>query len=261
MLTGDIRNRIYAIWNALWSGGIANPVEQQAAIPSIAKQLPLIQEVQTDQFWVEASLDSLEQVRGSVRGLVSLIEKRKQPPIITDFTDEIGEGELIELPAFTAGVDLERVREKALLFLRKHDEGVAIHKLRWNEPLTAGDLEALETIFMSEGTTSEEIEAARGEGGLGLFVRSLVGLDREAAKLAFSQFAGRLTANQLEFVNLVINHLTSRGWMDAAQLYASPFVDRHPASVNGVFDDALASQLVAVLASIKQNAAPAYALS
>ena len=47
---------------------------------------------------------------------------------------------------------------------------------------------------------------------LGLFVRSLVGLDREAATAAFEDFlAGRaLGGNQLHFVNLVIGGLTER---------------------------------------------------
>jgi hypothetical protein len=59
-----------------------------------------------------------------------------------------------------------------------------------------------------------------------LFVRSLVGLERRAAKQAFAQFiAGKtLSANQLEFVN----HLTERGPMDPRLLYESPFTDIDP---------------------------------
>jgi type I restriction enzyme, R subunit len=40
-----------------------------------------------------------------------------------------------------------------------------------------------------------------------LFARSLTGLDRSAAKAAFTAFTEgkKLTANQLEFVNLVID--------------------------------------------------------
>lgn len=58
---------------------------------------------------------------------------------------------------------------------------------------------------------SEDIARATAEShGLGLFVRSLVGMDREAAKQALAGFiTGRtLGANQIEFVNLIVNHLT-----------------------------------------------------
>ena len=36
MLTGDIRSKVDALWNAFWSGGIANPIE---VIEQITKQL------------------------------------------------------------------------------------------------------------------------------------------------------------------------------------------------------------------------------
>jgi len=59
-----------------------------------------------------------------------------------------------------------------------------------------------------------------------------VGLDRQAAKRAFDGFlAGKtLTANQIQFVNLVVDYLTQAGWMTAAHLYESPFTDFSPNS-------------------------------
>jgi hypothetical protein len=52
-----------------------------------------------------------------------------------------------------------------------------------------------------------DVEKAREQSeGLGLFVRSLVGLEREAAKQAFAEFlTGKtLNGNQIEFVNLIV---------------------------------------------------------
>lgn len=56
-------------------------------------------------------------------------------------------------------------------------------------------------------------------------MRSLVGMDREAAKHAFAGFieGTTLTANQLEFINMVIDHLTQRGWVEPSLLYESPY--------------------------------------
>ena len=56
-----------------------------------------------------------------------------------------------------------------------------------------------------------------------------------------------LTANQIQFVNLVIDYLTQSGWMSAAQLYESPFTDFSPKGVEGVFDSGQVAQLVFVL--------------
>lgn len=64
-------------------------------------------------------------------------------------------------------------------------------------------------------------KAAQAAQGFGLFVRSLVGLDRSAAKEALADFTkGKtLSANQLEFINLIVDHLTEHGVMDPARLY------------------------------------------
>jgi hypothetical protein len=45
------------------------------------------------------------------------------------------------------------------------------------------------------------------------------------------------------------------GWMRAAQLYESPFTDFSPRGVEGVFDSAQVTQLLAVLDNIRQAAA------
>jgi type I restriction enzyme R subunit len=102
----------------------------------------------------------------------------------------------------------------------------------------------------SRGTTE------RSGDGIGLFVRSVVGLDREAAKRAFDDFlAGKtLNANQIHFVNLVIDYLTQSGWMSPSQLYESPFTDFSPRGVDGVFDSGQVTQLLAILDKVRQTA-------
>jgi type I restriction enzyme R subunit len=239
---------------------IARLLESQTAIPSVAARLSLIQEIQSVPFWEDITIVILESIRKGLRNLVQFIERHKRTAVITDFVDEIGEGAFIDLPGTSVGVDPERVRDKARVFLRKHDNDPVMHKLRFNEPLTAEDLAALEAIFAAEGSTPEEIEAARDQhSGLGLFVRSLVGLDREAAKSALSSFiqAKNLTANQIEFTNLIVNHLASRGWIDPTSLYGSPFTDLHPYGVSGLFNDQATAALLSALNAVRQNATAA----
>jgi len=106
----------------------------------------------------------------------------------------------------------------------------------------------------------EDIARAKTESqGLGLFVRSLVGLDREAAKEALAGFlSGKtLTANQIEFVNLIVDHLTEHGVMDAALLYESPFTDITPQGPDGLFTSLQVDELVAVLDRVRITAVAA----
>jgi type I restriction enzyme R subunit len=200
----------------------------------------------------------LEIVRRRFRSLIKLIEKKQRKPIYTDFEDELGTETVIDLPQFASPDSFERFRSKTRQFLREHENELVIHKLRMNEPLTVMDLQELEQILMTEGLSHpEHLAKAKAESqGLGLFVRSLVGLDREAAKQALSGFlAGKaLTANQIEFVNLIVEHLTEHGVMDARLLYESPFTDLSPLGPEGVFNPAQVSELVILLSQVRARA-------
>jgi len=92
--------------------------------------------------------------------------------------------------------------------------------------------------------------------GLGLFIRSLVGLDRESAKAAFNGFVnGRtLNASQLEFIDMMIDHLTQHGVMDPGLLYESPFTDLNSLGIEGVFKKAEVQELVRILEEVENHA-------
>ena len=106
------------------------------------------------------------------------------------------------------------------------------------------------------GTPEDVIRAKEASQGLGLFVRSLVGLDREAAKRALGKFTagGNLTANQIEFVNLIVDQLTERGVMAPELLYESPFTDLNPQGPEGVFAPAQVDDLIGLLDEIRKTA-------
>jgi len=237
---------------------IAGALEEKATIPMVRTELELIIELQTDEYWQDITTAMLEDVRKRLRSLVKFIERTKRPTIYTDFTDALGEEQVIELPGFDGGHDVERFRDKTQQFLRTHENDPVIHKLRFNERLTKEDLDALEKILIKAGIgTTVELSKVRADSGLGLFVRSIVGLDREAAKRAFDGFiTGKtLAANQIQFINLIIDYLTQSGWMTAAQLYESPFTDFSPKGVEGVFGSEQVLQLVGILKDIRNRAA------
>src|SRR3954464_1180834 len=90
-----------------------------------------------------------------------------------------------------------------------------------------------------------------------VFIRSMVGLDRAAAKQALDGFiqGWALTTNQHEFLSMVIEHLTARGVMDPRLLYESPLTDLDPLGVAGLFSDAEVHELVRVLRDVQGRAA------
>jgi type I restriction enzyme R subunit len=152
---------------------------------------------------------------------------------------------------------MEAFRRKARLFLKPHENHLAVLKVKRNEPLTPTDLKELERIFLEAGVEEAALGTLQTEGGLARFVRALVGLDREAAKRAFGEFleGRRLTADQHEFLNLVIDHLTARGVMDPKLLYEAPFTDFDRNGVEGVFEQADVVRLVQILREIEPRSA------
>ncbi|PYM12889.1 MAG: restriction endonuclease subunit R, partial [Candidatus Rokuibacteriota bacterium] len=240
---------------------IAGLLAEKDAIPMVREQMALIQDVQTDEWWQDVTVPMLEGMRRRLRGLVQLIDKRQRKPVFTNFEDRMGGEAGVTLPGFAVGTDHAKFVAKARAFLRQHLDHVVIAKLRMNRPLTASDLAELERMLAESGIGGpDEIQRAAEESrGLGLFVRSLVGLDREAAKEAMAGFiAGKaLSANQLEFINLVVDHLTAHGVMEPARLYESPFTDVTPRGPDGLFQAAEMDQLLRTLEAVRTTAVAA----
>src|SRR5690606_3562608 len=131
-------------------------------------------------------------------------------PVYVDFGDELGEETEVSLPGFTESANFERFKEKARAFLRQHLDNEAIQKLRMNEPLTPDDLAQLQQILEASGAGDSAAIQRASEGGLDVFVKTLVGLDREAAKKALNEVVANtmLTAQQIEFMNMIVDYLT-----------------------------------------------------
>ena len=238
---------------------IAGLLEELSSIPMVREQLPLIQDLQSAGWWQDVTVPMLESVRRRVRNLVRLIEKRKRRPIYTDFEDLIGSEAVIAFSDFGGGANYHAFRTKSRQFLRTNENNIVLFKVRRNEPLTSVDLAELEQMLVEAGVGSQaDVERAKQDSqGLGLFIRSLIGLDREAAKGAFAEFLAdkTLTANQVEFINLIVDHLTAMGAMDAALLYASPFTDISPKGPDALFASVQVDRIIAILEDIRRRAA------
>jgi type I restriction enzyme R subunit len=236
---------------------IASALASQTGIPAIAQQAELIEDIQTDHWWEGITVPLLELVRLRLRELVQHIEKSRKAIVYSNFADEIGEGTELGLPQ-VGETDFARFKMKARHFLKAHENHIVLHKLRQGKPLTPTDLGELEKMLLGAGIgEAGDIERARKTShGLGRFVRSLVGLDRAAVSAAFGDFLsdGTASAAQIEFINMVIEHLTDQGVMDPALLYEPPFTDIAPTGPEKVFDEKRTARLFAQIEAINNSA-------
>jgi type I restriction enzyme R subunit len=221
---------------------IAASLEEKDAIPAVKQQLEYLRAIQTSEFWEGIDLAALEELRIRLRGLVQFIDKSKRKIVYTNFEDEIisvREDEAIPMFKMTGNQYAKKVEE----YLRGHQDEIAIQRLRNNQPLTPTDLQSLEKTLLSIGGEDDgrrlltSMLQTHEVSTLAHLVRRIVGMDRCAAKAAFAIFLDdrSLNSQQMRFVELVIDQLTARGFMEPATLYESPFSGIHAGGPDALF--------------------------
>lgn len=235
---------------------IAANLEDEMAIPAIKAEATLIHAVASDDWWQDVTVPMLETVRRRLRALVKLLPKGQKKVVYTDFKDEVGDDTVVDLPQVTAGLNMTKFKEKARAFLRQHESHLALQRLRRNQSLTTTDLDELEKMLVQAGGTEPLLAQARSVG-LGIFVRSLVGLDREAAMHAFSELlqGSKLNPEQIEFIELVVEELAANGVVQPERLFEPPFTDVNAHGPTAVFPAAQVTHIVTVLKEISARAA------
>ena len=230
---------------------------RKMTIPAVKKEEPLIEAMAADEYWEAPSVIALHDHRIALRDLVKFIDKTSKPVLYTNFEDEftanIGEDE------FPLGeINLEPYRKRIERFVRENQSHITIHRIKNNKPITKKELDGLEKMILSmDGTMSKEaLEKTLDGQSLAQFIRSIIGLDINAAKEAFSEFLGntKLTADQQTFINRLIDFLSVKGTIDNKMLFDVPFTEINHEGITGVFPVEQATKVISILDKINANA-------
>ncbi|MBE9051196.1 DEAD/DEAH box helicase family protein [Nostocales cyanobacterium LEGE 11386] len=237
---------------------LLHQLEEKQTIPMVKAKLTLIEDIQAETWWSDVTPEIIEQIRHQLRDLVKFIDPQAQRIIYTDFEDKLGEIVETDVPIKQTGFSPYQYRKKVEAYIREHENHIAIAKLKRNVPLTDADLASLEELlFNAEAIESRErFEEVYGKNlSLKLFIRQLVGLDRNAAKQAFAGYLSGSTFNatQIRFVDTIIDYLTQNGVMDAGLLYEPPFTELHYEGLDGVFEPDDADQIISIVRSFNET--------
>ena len=204
----------------------------------------------------------LERARRRVRGLVRLLEKRKRAIVYTDFVDELGEIEEVALHRGDHAGDRLRAlpREGARLPAERTKTTSRCRSCGATGQLTADRLES------SSGCSSA---AGIGEpADLGSARQRATASARSSARSSVSTATPRptrcpassngrtLTADQHDFVALVVEHLTANGAMDVGRLYEPPFTTVAAGGPESLFPEADIDALIEAIRAVGANAEP-----
>ncbi len=231
----------------------ANELIKYGTIPAIAQQKDLLEQIVYNDYLERAGIMDYEDVRIKLRDLIKFIPEKDRYRYDTDFTDDILS--MVVRESQLNNDDLAQYKKKVNFYILQHQDVPAIAKLKGNRPLTTEDIKSLEQILWNELGSKEQYAAQYGETPLGELVRSIVGLDHQAANDAFSQFLSETTldSRQMYFVRQIVNYIMRNGMMkDLSVLQESPFTDQ--GSISELFDDVTVfMNLRAVIDGINRN--------
>ncbi|NLL06929.1 MAG: DEAD/DEAH box helicase family protein [Clostridiaceae bacterium] len=207
-----------------------------ATIPEISAQKEFIEKLLHTDYIDNAGINEFETIRTKLRDLMKYIKYDKRVNYITDFEDDIISINWREYNL--SNDDLANYKAKVEYYLKKHEDILAIAKLKTNKPLTQSDVTELERILWNEVGTKQDYEKEYGDTPLGELVRSVVGLSIEAANEAFSKYLNDVNLNsmQINFVKRIVAYVVKNGMMkDLSVLGEPPFNEM--GSVAEIFDD------------------------
>lgn len=237
--------------------GIADQLSKKYTIPGVLQARPLIENLKNIQFYKNLSQKKIDQIREEIRELVKYLETASREIVYTDLVDS--EATIIYDKGETYKTkDNQMYKKRVERFIRDHKHQLTISKLSSNLSITKEELNVLEDILFDddERGSKEDFNEEYGQKPLGKFVRSILGLDIDAANKAFANFlqAGDLRADQMTFITNIITYLTKNGIIDKSMLFEPPFTDVNDQGLLGVFDDADAFKIIHIIDEINENA-------
>ncbi|NLI71731.1 MAG: hypothetical protein GX361_03255, partial [Bacteroidales bacterium] len=190
---------------------IAKALEKKMRITQVKAKKKTLAEVQTEEFWENISLSELERVRKELRSLMEFLEKEETKIFKIDIEDEITEGKKVGTLRFKTSY-----KQKVLDYLIENSDNPVIKKIKNLEQLNIGDIRQLEKVLWQELGSKKDYEKHIGNrmyGNVAIFIRSLVGIDREKALQKFSQFinANSLNTMQLEYLKSILDYVSVNG--------------------------------------------------
>jgi len=228
--------------------GIAKDLLKKQNIPAIGLQVSLLKEIPTEIFWKTINVNRLDEVRLSLRDLLKYLDKESQVQVVTTFEDDLDHLGVAETNLIPAYSNLQSYKDRVESYVRQHNDHLVIRKLKTNKAITVQEITELESILFDGKTigTKQDYIDNYGDKPLGEFIRGIVGLEVAAAQEAFADFiqAGNLRADQMTFMNNIIDYLTKNGMIEKKMLFEAPFTNIHDQGLLGVFDDADATMVI-----------------
>ncbi len=209
---------------------VAAKLQKRASIPQVAAKMATINEVLSNMFWENVSVQSIERVRRELRDLLKFLQSNGSRTFEVDIEDTI----TVEEAPMPYGLPHMSYKQKVIDFLTENRNLPVLHKIQNIEQLTHTDIDELERILWTELGTKEDYdkclqrEQLQCGNSVGAFIRTLIAVDLAKALKMFSEFISQnsLNSEQEEFLKSILDYVCLNGDMPIETLItAEPFKD------------------------------------
>jgi len=221
----------------------------------------VILEARNPAFWVSATVADLERVRVELRGVMHLRQPSASTTLPPKVIDVAEDDALIERKVHTVrleGLELAAYRDRVERVLRNlFDLNPTLQRIRAGAPVNDDDLRALTSLVLTQDPTLDLTDLLdyypETAGHLDQAIRQIIGLDAQAVRSRFEEFAQNhpaLTAQQVRFLDMLQNHIAQYGSITVERLYEAPFTTLHSEGLDGVFpDERTVQELIKIIQS------------
>lgn len=251
-----------AVFNDLRDDLIGLVAQLPINVNAVRDKLATIEKVRGGDFWKvvveETDVTALESIREELRGIMRhrvLTTTGGSKPRVLDITEDISKIEFARHIPKLEGTELVAYRQRVEQVLTSlFEANPTLRKIRRGEPVAETDLQSLVSLVL---TQHPDVNLAwltefypDTAGDLATAIRTIVGMEPEVVAERFANFFARhpqMSAKQQRFMALLQNHIAKFGVVTLDKLYEPPFTQVSEEGPDGVFDDAVVEDLIAVI--------------
>jgi type I restriction enzyme R subunit len=235
-------------------------------LSQVRDKLELIERAKSAEFWDDVTVGRIEELRVGLRGLIQYIPadgrgRGSAPARVVDIAEDRSQIEHSRRPVQLRGVDLAAYRSRVHDVLQRIiDQNPTLQKIKANEPVAPAELDALCSLVLTHDDSLDLHHLIdyfpESAGHLDQAIRSIIGLDAGLVRDRFNAFVRQhptLAATQIRFLDMLQNHIARYGSIEVDRLYEPPFTQLHTDSLDGLFDEPTAGELLHILDSFKTH--------
>jgi type I restriction enzyme R subunit len=205
---------------------VVKMLSEKASIPQVLAKMRIINEVLSEEFWQDKSLQRLEHARKELRDLMQFLTGEHGKTFVINIDDPL-DSKMMKEPAITG---YPSYKERVIDWLTRNEPtNKVLQKIRNLEQLDEADIHELERILWEELGSKEEyqqnVEGRLCGGNVAAFIRSIIKVDRQTALEKFEKLlqTEQLNASQMDVLETIINYVCENGDISRQTMSEEPF--------------------------------------